>query len=186
MRKVIIIIIALFCLLPIADAQNIVGKWKCSKEFLKGLGTGFGNMRGMYKFKKDSTFIVKIQGGGGSNISKRHSRVSTPRRSLYIKVKGTFSVANGTITTKVKPKGVFCYIESGRSAPIAPTVFEAGKQGQKQYELLSSIYEGRRNTAKRQEKTIKTELMHMWNWEKEPIALNGDTLAIGDKATFTK
>mgnify|MGYP006929149951 FL=1 len=186
MRKVIIIIIALFCMLPIADAQNIVGKWKCSKGFLEGLNMRFSNMRGKYKFKKDSTFVAKIRGGGGAYIIIFSRKYSIPRPALYIKVKGTYSITNGTITTIVKPENVHCDIESGQSAPVMPTVYDAGRRGLDYYEMEEATYRRDAGTAKRQEETIKNEYMHVWNWKKEPIALNGNTLTIGDKATFTK
>ena len=184
MRKVIIIIIALFCMLPIADAQNIVGKWKCSKEFLEGLNTRFGNMRGKYKFKKDSTFIIKIHGGDG--IILHIGRWSTPRRSLYIKVKGCYCIADGKITTNVKSGDVNCDINIGMDIPPEPTTYEAGRTGMIGYGMIKSSYNRDQNQATFQEETIKNELIHVWNWDKEPITVTKKTLTVGDKATFTK
>lgn len=186
MRKVIIIIIALFCMLPIADAQNIVGKWKCSKEFLEGLNMRFGNMRGKYKFKKDSTFIIKIHGGGGAHISFFSRIPSTPRRTLYIKVKGTYSITNGTITTNVKPGDVDCNINVGFDLPPEPTAHNGGRWEVATYDMIESKYRKRENQGAFQEETIKNEYMNVWNWRNEPITVTKKTLTVGDKATFKK
>lgn len=41
MKKILFIILMVLSILPAAEAQNVVGKWKCSEEFLYGLGTRF-------------------------------------------------------------------------------------------------------------------------------------------------
>lgn len=48
----VILIVFLFALEP-ACAQDIYGKWKCSKEYLSGLGLGKAyKIKGTCRFKK--------------------------------------------------------------------------------------------------------------------------------------
>lgn len=82
MKKILFIILMVLSILPAAEAQNVVGKWKCSEEFLHGLGTRFIQMRGRYHFKKDSTFTIKIKGRGRNWPARKNRRMLLRQRTV--------------------------------------------------------------------------------------------------------
>ncbi len=207
MKKILFIILMMLSILPAAEAQNVVGRWRCSEEFLHSLGTRFIQMRGRYCFKKDSTFTIKIKGRGQRlgrkpknkgwssktvkssgiiELTKRPDHI-TSKHTLQIKVKGTYSVSDGTITTKVAPEGVSCYIDSGRDMPEMPSVDSYDYD----YEMLvylweSSSYNDAAFMSRTQEKTIKREFMKVWNWNREPLEVTKKTMTVGNKVTFRR
>ena len=102
MKKVIFILTVMFTMAVSANAEGINGKWKCSKEFLDGLGLHYPDMHGHYKFKKDGTFKVKINGiqrtsakftltGYGYQKPKNYHAM---HRRIYIKVSGIYKIVN--------------------------------------------------------------------------------------------
>ena len=182
MKKFFCIIIALLTLFFTAGAQNITGKWKCSKDFLNSLGTAYVEMRGYYKFKKDSKFSIKIH-GRGLRFGRGYKNISK-HRTIYINVKGTYSIAGNTITTTVKPEDVSCYIDTGLNAPEMPTAYEADRRAMAEYNWKNNTYEQGKSQAHFQEETVKNELMYVWNWTCEPVTVTKKTLTIGDKVTF--
>ena len=204
MKKILIIILTMFCMLPSAEAQNVVGKWKCSQEFLHSLGTRFIQMRGRYHFKKDSTFTIKIKGWGegaalkrknrgwSSYIRKSNGTIELTKRpeyfaskpSLQIRIKGTYSVSNGTITTKVVPNGIYCYIESGSDIPVAPSL--NNDAAMLRYIMGNRMHENFSSLARTQEETIKRDYMRVWNWDHEPLEVTKKTMKVGDKVKFKK
>lgn len=123
----------MLCFLSTAGAQSITGKWKCSEDFLNSLGISimYKSMKGYYKFKKDSTFTAIIN---GENVKSRMRKFGnkmyyTRRRTIYIKVKGTYSMTDSTITTTVKPENIFCYVDAGERVQEMPTANEATRGG---------------------------------------------------------
>lgn len=161
-------------------------------------------MRGRYHFKKDSTFTIKIKGRGQELARKKKSSyvtTTTDRRvtlkkirrsvaslpSLQIKIKGTYSVSDGMITTMVAPEDISCYIDSGREEKEMPSVNNPDYD----YDMLvylvgRSAYNRGESMSRRQEKTIKRELMHVWNWNSEPLEVTTKTMTVGDKVTFKR
>lgn len=203
MKKILFIIIMMLSVLPAAEAQNVVGKWKCSQEFLHGLGTLFIQMRGRYHFKKDSTFTIKIKGRGqrlgrkpkneknyvhvttsrGVVVSKSPSNINS-LSTLQIRVKGTYSVSDGTISTKVAPEDVSCYVDSGIYMPDAPSL--TNDSDMLRYKMRTSWYEHRLSLSNTQEETIKRDLLEVWNWNREPLEVTKKTMKVGDKAMFKR
>ena len=54
------------------------------------------------------------------------------------------------------------------------------------YLVGRSAYNRGESMSRRQEKTIKRELMHVWNWNSEPLEVTTKTMTVGDKVTFKR
>ena len=188
-----LILTAILTMAVAANAGGINGKWKCSKEFLDGLGLHYDQMKGHYKFKKDGTFKVKINGvqrtsakfttvGNGFQKAKSYH---AQHRTMYIKVRGTYKIVEDSISTIVRPEDVYCYVSPGRNQPNA---IDSGDSeiAIRMKESQQRMYDTEVYMTKVQAQTVKDELMHVWTWSKEPITVNKEALSIGDKATFMR
>ena len=191
MKKAMFILTAMLMMAVSANAKGITGKWKCSKEFIEGLGLHYDQMKGHYKFKKNGTFTVEINGverttafseiGRGPKAEFIHAK----HRQMYIKVKGTYKIVNDSISTTVRPEDVKCHIQPGRDYPAPPDANDNRyAMAMKNFEQMMYDQEVLWNEAQKQ--TVKNELMHVWTWDKEPVVITKKTLSIGDKATFKR
>ena len=191
MKKVMFILTAILMMVVSANAKGITGKWKCSKEFIEGLGLHYDQMKGHYKFKKDGTFTVKINGiertvaysetGRGPKADITHANP----RQMYIKVKGTYKIVNDSISTTVRPEDVKCYIQPGRDYPDPPDASD-NKYALIEKKWKQDLYDREVFWSETQAQTVKNELMHVWRWDKEPVVITKKTLSIGNKATFKR
>ena len=185
------ILTAMLMMAVSANAKGITGKWKCSKEFIEGFGLHYNEMKGHYKFKKNGTFTVKINGvertvafsevGRGPKAEFIHSK----HRQMYIKVKGTYKIVNDSISTTVRPEDVKCHIQPGQDYPEAPDAND-GRYAMLDKEWQQHMYDQEILWNEAQKQTVKNELMHVWTWDKEPVVITKKTLSIGDKATFKR
>ncbi|WP_349665791.1 hypothetical protein [Xylanibacter muris] len=158
----------LFCLLPSVQAQSIVGKWKCSKEYFKSMDLLFYGMKGYYKFNKDGTFYVKINGGSTQNI--------------YIKISGTYNIADNRITTNIVPGDIYCYVNSGQ---YSPDILDSDAGG------LERMNRDRQEYAYEQgefRSNVLTEDIKntMWEWKNEPLTITKKELKIGENIRLKK
>ncbi|MDE6012176.1 MAG: hypothetical protein K2G91_05510 [Prevotella sp.] len=174
-----------------ANAGGITGKWKCSKEFIDGLGLYYDQMKGHYKFKKDGTFTVKIN---GRERTSKYAEVGSGRKAYFvhaefrqicIKVNGTYKIINDSISTTVRPEDVKCHIQPSRDYPDAIDAKDS-EYAIRMKEMEQRWYDNEKFFNETQAQTVKNELMHMWVWNKEPVTVNKKTLTIGNKATFTR
>ena len=62
MKRFCIIFILLFGMAYSMSAQDITGKWECSKELLDRLQLRYDTMKGHYTFKKNGKFTLRIKG----------------------------------------------------------------------------------------------------------------------------
>ena len=185
------ILTAMLMMAVSANAKGITGKWECSKEFIEGFGLYYDEMKGHYKFKKNGTFTVKINGvertssfaevGTGVKPVYVHAK----HRQIYIKVKGTYKIVNDSISTTVRPEDVKCHIQPGQDYPEAPDAND-GRYAMLDKEWQQRMYDQELVWNEAQEQTVKNELMHVWTWDKEPVVITKKTLSIGDKATFKR
>ena len=191
MKKAMFILTAMLMMAVSANAKGITGKWKCSKDFINSFGLYYDEMKGHYKFKKNGTFTVKINGlkrtvaygdtGRGLKADITHAK----HRQMYIKVKGTYKIVNDSISTTVRPEDVKCHIQPGQDYPTPPDANDNRyAQSTKYFEQLLYDREVLWNEAQAQ--TVKNELMHVWTWDKEPVVITKKTLSIGNKATFKR
>ena len=191
MKKALLILTAILAIAMSANAKGITGKWKCSKEFLDGLELGYSDMHGHYKFKKNGTFTLKINGiertssfaevGSGRKPVYVHAK----HRQMYIKVKGTYKIENDRISTIVRPEDVKCHIQPGQDYPEAPDAND-GRYAMLDKEWQQRMYDREVFWNETQEQTVKNELMHVWTWNKEPVVITKKTLSIGNKAIFKR
>ena len=185
------ILTAILMMAVSANAKGITGKWKCSKEFIEGLGLHYDQMKGHYKFKKDGTFTVKINGverttaysetGWGPKADITHAK----HRQMYIKVKGTYKIVNDSISTIVRPEDVKCHIQPGQDYPDPPDVNDS-RWAMAMKNFQQHMYDQELLWNEAQKQTVKNELMHMWVWDKEPVSITDKTLFVGNKITFKR
>ncbi|MDE6807472.1 MAG: hypothetical protein K2I98_03310 [Prevotella sp.] len=191
MKRFCLIITLIVSTFSAANAGGITGKWKCSKEFIDGLGLYYDQMKGHYKFKKNGTFIVEINGVERTVAFSEVSRglkakfIHANHRQMYIKVKGTYKIVNDSISTTVRPEDVKCYIQPGQDYPAPPDAND-NRYTLAEKEWKQDLYDKEVFWSETQAQTVKNELMHIWIWNKEPVTVNKKTLTIGNKTTFTR
>ena len=193
MRKTsVLLLIAALCIFHSADAQSIVGKWKCSKEFLQNLGLGYEIMKGTYKFKKDGTFQLKMNGittmshsTAIGNYGGKPRTIGSEQRTIYVKVSGTYAVINDSISTVVNPEDVYCFIEPDMVQPDGPDASDSENTARTK-EWLQRRYETEVNISDFQAQTIKEEISRIWIWNGEPLTLTKKTMAVGNKFFFRR
>ena len=171
-------------------AQDIVGKWKCSEEFLGSLGFNSDRMSGQCRFKKDGTFEVKIN--GRKIVSYVADAYSSPQirdspssqRLMTVRIKGTYQVKDDSISTTVSPDGVYCYIEAGDYPE--PVDIRDSKMTMELKDIEQQIFENRQSEADRKSDAIKKKMLQFWQWDKEPVRMTKRHLMIGYKAMLKK
>jgi len=172
-------------------AQSITGKWKCPKDFLDSMGLLY-DMKGHYRFKKNGTFQVKIN--GIKRVTKksvftiyygRTKKIHSKHAAIFIKVRGTYKVIDGAVTTSVSPDDVYCFIDPGREQPDGPDADDSEYVARSK-EYQQRLYDAADFDARVQAETIKNEVIRIWQWYNEPVTVTKDSLIIGDKATFLR
>ncbi|MDO4932646.1 MAG: tetratricopeptide repeat protein [Prevotellaceae bacterium] len=148
------------------QAQGITGKWKCPKEFLYSLMFNTEDLHGHYKFNDDGTFSISVNAG--------RMRGNASARSVYIKVKGRYSVVDGRITTAVNPEDVHYRVDADMRDPDFPDV-GVGRR------VSAPEYDAAMVEAAAQEDRMERELRWIWEWKDVPMTLADRTLAIGDR-----
>ncbi len=192
MKKILVLIFVICCMTLTSTAQSIVGKWKCPAEFLDSLGLQYNDMSGYYKFKKNGTFVVKINGvkmvrkySTVMHYGEKPLTITSAHKMIYIKVKGTYEVANNRISTKVAPDGVYCFIDPGVRPPKGPDA-DDNEYVARMKEWKQDNYERAAFKARIQAQTVKEDLMRFWVWDNEPLTVTKESLAIGDKFCFKR
>lgn len=118
----------MFGLLQPGRASGVVGKWYCSQAFLDSLylSAVCNEYKGIFEFRNDGTFRLNVSGStaaGRRHVSTCARQEVWPsgwhgwRRTIYIRLRGRYSVAGGVITTEVDPGSVKCYSNSGLDNP---------------------------------------------------------------------
>ena len=192
MRKLLILILVISSMVLTATAQGITGKWKCPAEFLDSLGLQYNDMTGYYKFKRNGTFVVKINGVKRvrkyrtyMNYNRKPDKMTSAHKMIYIKVKGTYEVVNNRISTKVEPKGVYCFIDPGIRPPEGADA-DDNEYVARMKEWRQQRYDDAAFDARIQAQTVKDDLMRFWVWDNEPLVVTKETLSIGDKFCFKR
>jgi hypothetical protein len=180
-RKAVLCVIVFICCGVSVFGQNIVGKWKLSNasSSLQQLPS-YSYKGGYVKFKKDGTFRVKACVMYPQGHSVAYSS-DYKNRSISVKVKGTYVITNGRISTSVRNEDVTCNINTGQ---MFPDIEES--HGLRGFDHQQTIYYGAENIATVQETIIQKTIYPYWVWKEEPISINDSQLAIGDKALFEK
>ena len=155
------------------NSQNVVGKWKCAAGFIKELGLPIEGMKGNCKFRKDGTFRVRINSG-----YRMH-------KLIIITIKGTYQIEGDSITTKVRPDDISCYIDPRVSYPDPIEILDDWKTMNRK-DIQQTVFDVSASHAVRQSEKIKNRMLKFWRWEKEPVRLSKKRLFIGYKAMFKK
>ena len=193
MKRFCIIFILLFGMAYSMSAQDITGKWECSKELLDRLQLRYDTMKGQYTFKKNGKFTLRIKGTktiiknyGGINLrtNKFYTRHST-YRPLSIKVSGKYVVKDGKVSAYVKLKDVKVNVGISARTPRIPDA-DTNDFDYSMIQFYNKLYDSDSSQADIQANMIKAEKWFMWSWRDLSVRQTGDSLVIGKIIKLTK
>lgn len=193
MKRFCIIFILLFGMAYSMSAQDITGKWECSKELLDRLQLRYDTMKGHYTFKKNGKFILRIKGTktiiknyGGINLrtNKFYTRHST-YRPLSIKVSGKYVVKDGKVSAYVKLKDVKVNVGISARTPRIPDA-DTNDFDYSMIQFYNKLYDSDSSQADIQANMIKAEKWFMWSWRDLSVRQTADSLIIGKIIKLTK
>ncbi len=169
----ITLLLCLFC--QYSFAQKVTGRWHSSKEVTEQVKMGYDRLSCSYKFKKSGKLIIKIEGEETFDHSMNHIDQNYVRRGI-IRIKGTYSIHDGKITSVVKEDGIECY-----ATEYTPPVEENNVN-------TASVFAGRDWRAANYQDTYPVILRaklrdysFLWNWDEEPYTVTGKELKIGER-----
>ena len=193
MKRFCIIFILLFGMANSMSAQDITGKWECSKELLDRLQLRYDTMKGHYTFKKNGKFILRIKGTktiiknyGGINLrtNKFYTRHST-YRPLSIKVSGKYEVKDGKVSAYVKQKDVKVNVGISARLPRIPDA-NTNEYDYRMTNFYNDLYNKDSFDTDIQSNMIRAEKWFMWSWRDLSVRQTADSLIIGKIIKLTK
>ena len=193
MKRFCIIFILLFGMAYSMSAQDITGKWECSKELLDRLQLRYDTMKGHYTFKKNGKFTLRIKGTktiiknyGGINLrtNKFYTRHST-YRPLSIKVSGKYVVKDGKVSAYVKLKDVKVNVGISARTPRIPDA-DTNDFDYSMIQFYNKLYDSDSSQADIQANMIRAEKWFMWSWRDLSVRQTADSLIIGKIIKLTK
>lgn len=193
MKQFCIIFFLLLGITYSVQAQDITGKWKCSKELLDRLQLHNDNIKGYYTFKKNGKFklrikgtktIIKNYGGIELRTNKFYTRHST-YRPLSIKVSGKYEVKDGKVSAYVKLKDVKVYVGISARLPRIPDA-NTSEYDYRMTQFYNERYDFDTSETDIQANMIKAEKWFMWSWRDLSVRQAGDSLIIGKIIKLTK
>ena len=193
MKRFCIIFILLFGMAYSMSAQDITGKWECSKELLDRLQLRYDTMKGHYTFKKNGKFILRIKGTktiiknyGGINLrtNKFYTRHST-YRPLSIKVSGKYEVKDGKVSAYVKQKDVKVNVGISARLPRIPDA-NTNEFDYRMTNFYNDLYNKDSFETDIQSNMIRAEKWFMWSWRDLSVRQTADSLIIGKIIKLTK
>lgn len=193
MKRFCIIFFLLFGMSYSMSAQDITGKWECSKELLDRLQLRYNNIKGHYTFKKNGKFILRIKGTktiiknyGGINLrtNKFYTRHST-YRPLSIKVSGKYEVKDGKVSAYVKQKDVKVNVGISARLPRIPDA-NTNEYDYRMTNFYNDLYNKDSFETDIQSNMIRAEKWFMWSWCDLSVRQTADSLIIGKIIKLTK
>ena len=193
MKRFCIIFFLLFGMAYSMSAQDITGKWECSKELLDRLQLRYNNIKGHYTFKKNGKFILRIKGTktiiknyGGINLrtNKFYTRHST-YRPLSIKVSGKYEVKDGKVSAYVKQKDVKVNVGISARLPRIPDA-NTNEYDYRMTNFYNDLYNKDSFETDIQSNMIRAEKWFMWSWRDLSVRQTADSLIIGKIIKLTK
>ena len=193
MKRFCIIFFLLFGMAYSMSAQDITGKWECSKELLDRLQLRYDNIKGYYVFKKNGKFILMIKGTktiiknyGGINLrtNKFYTRHST-YRPLSIKVSGKYEVKDGKVSAYVKLKDVKVNVGISARLPRIPDA-NTNEYDYRMTNFYNDLYNKDSFDTDIQSNMIRAEKWFMWSWRDLSVRQTADSLIIGKIIKLTK
>ena len=193
MKRFCIIFFLLLAMSYSVQAQDITGKWKCSKELLDRLQLRNDAIKGHYTFKKNGKFILRIKGTktiiknyGGINLrtNKFYTRHST-YRPLSIKVSGKYEVKDGKVSAYVKQKDVKVNVGISARLPRIPDA-NTNEYDYRMTNFYNDLYNKDSFETDIQSNMIRAEKWFMWSWRDLSVRQTADSLIIGKIIKLTK
>ncbi len=177
MKRVFLILLIIFCMLPSVDAKQLHGKWKAQYEYPDSIILLYPKVKCKYTFKDDGSFMLKLK--GKKRLTWKNARfVSFANRTTRVKVRGKYKIANGTISTFINPKDAKSRIYSEVDTPDAPDL-GADEYSLRRQEHQNQCYNQGKTVAEVLSQTVKEELGEFWEWHNLPIVITNDTVKIG-------
>ena len=160
----IFLFLCLFC--ASAFAQDITGKWRCSKELVQQLGLGYETVSCTYRFKKDGTMKIKIKG----EYYEEHTSDYVRRQNGSIVIRGRYVIRDGKITSYVANAGV----DTDASYTTSSVYYNNGVAH------WSDGWQERPDKAS----FLRRKLLrhrYLWDWSDASLAVVGKNLTIGEQ-----
>ena len=193
MKRFCIIFILLFGMAYSMSAQDITGKWECSKELLDRLQLRYDTMKGHYTFKKNGKFTLRIKGTktiiknyGGINLrTNKFYTMHSTYRPLSIKVSGKYVVKDGKVSAYVKLKDVKVNVGISARTPRIPDA-DTNDFDYSMIQFYNKLYDSDSSQADIQANMIRAEKWFMWSWRDLSVRQTADSLIIGKIIKLTK
>lgn len=193
MKRFCIIFILLFGMAYSMSAQDITGKWECSKELLDRLQLRYDTMKGHYTFKKNGKFTLRIKGtknimkysGGIALRSNKFYTSHSTHRPLSIKVSGKYVVKDGKVSAYVKLKDVKVNVGISARLPRIPDA-NTNEFDYRMTNFYNDLYNKDSFETDIQSNMIKAEKWFMWSWRDLSVRQTADSLIIGKIIKLTK
>ena len=175
------------------SAQDITGKWECSKELLDRLQLRYDTMKGHYTFKKNGKFTLRIKGtknimkysGGIALRSNKFYTSHSTHRPLSIKVSGKYVVKDGKVSAYVKLKDVKVNVGISARTPRIPDA-DTNDFDYSMIQFYNKLYDSDSSQADIQSNMIRAEKWFMWSWRDLSVRQTADSLIIGKIIKLTK
>lgn len=188
MKNALLIVAMMFGLLQPGRASGIVGKWYCSQAFLDSLylSAVCNEYKGIFEFRNDGTFRLNVSGStaaGRRHVSTCARQEVWPsgwhgwRRTIYIRLRGRYSVAGGVITTEVDPGSVKCYSNSGLDNPDMSD--ETMSNAELRYmEYQAGRYEEAEKRLAEYTQFVVDSKRYMWEWDNRRFVANDSVMLV--------
>lgn len=185
MKRIMCVLLVMLCLFACVDAQDIVGRWKGSKKINEQLNIPEEYVRVRYKFRKDSTFYMKVY--GDTDLSRHKYSFGRPySRWIRLSVKGRYEIVDGRITTYVTADNVSSSVDDNGYSVLDRNDF---------FLLTSKIRFGKVIAQERKRvpryavfllRKVLSDCSFLWDWDNVPITVTKKTLIVEDKISLRK
>lgn len=178
-KRMINLIILFVFSMQLTFAQQLSGKWKCTKETLLEMGFGFENTKGKCRFEKDGTFTVIIKGSS----MKGHNKY-IPYRYMSAEAKGKYILNGNAITSIIDTKDIEVGVGTDMEDPgLDESIMDKRdvRGNRAEWNYANGIYENELFNGKVQEQTIREKIIELWTWEKLPVSFTDkNNMCIGN------
>lgn len=172
-----IVFVWLFIVPSLVHAQNITGKWKCTKEMLEGLGYGYMSNKGYCKFYADGRYVFSTKG-----YALRWER---SHRTIVIKVKGRYMLNDGYVSTTLDEKNTFVYVEPEILPPWLNEKIVEHEQ-YSTYDFSLPRWTNITTECEAQEQSVRERMLQFWNMQNVKVQRNDKLLNIGKRIKLKK
>ena len=192
MKQFCIIFFLLLGITYSVQAQDITGKWKCSKELLDRLQLRNDNIKGYYTFKKSGRFKLRIKGMKRTNgywgtvgLDNKFHTTHSNHRPLSIRISGKYEVKDGKVSAYVKQKDVKVNVGISARLPRIPDA-NTNEYDYRMTNFYNDLYNKDSFDTDIQSNMIRAEKWFMWSWRDLSVRQTADSLIIGKIIKLTK